>query len=357
MAALAAPPSETTPLRSLPAPQDSAPQLSGLRKAAILLASLSHEAAAAILQEMSEEEVRTVSRELAVLPPLDREEQDRVLREFLDSSGRRGLIDNGGFQKVNSILVSAFGPEAGKRLADQLLESMHPEPSSRDLLRQADPDVLARVVQSEHPQTIALVLCQLETAAAAQFLRALPAELKPEVTRRAASLEQVSPEVLERLTRSIRGKLSAASGASFQAFGGVRTVADLLNQVDADEAEQILQTIGAENPQLDQEIRRLMFVFDDLINVSPDSLRALVGRLDRKVLTVALKGSNPELKKKFTSLMSSRAAEMLAEDMQALGPVRIKDVEEAQQKIIATVKQMEADGLLSVRGGAEEFVE
>jgi flagellar motor switch protein FliG len=213
-------------------------------------------------------------------------------------------------------------------------------------------------MNSENPQTIALVLCQLDGDQAAQFLRSLPTELRPEVARRAAALDKISPEVLQRVTRSVHVRLRAMGDSPLQAFGGVRVVADLLNRVDPAEAEAILEKINQENPQLDEEIRRLMFVFEDLLKVSPDGVRALMARVDRKILTVALKGSSPQLRKHFMSLMSSRASEMLVEDMQALGPVRIKDVSDAQQKVIATAKQMEAEGQIALRGaGEQEFVE
>ena len=338
--------------------QEHGPRLTGRRKAAILLASLSHEAAAAIFNKMPEDEVHAVSREFAVLSAVSQEERDTVLQEFLEHSGNRGALEGGGFERVQSILLSAFGPEGGKRIADRLAESMNPAPSSAELLRKADPVNLAKVMQAENPQTIALVLCQLEAEPAAQFLRSLEPDLRAEVARRAAALDQVSSEVLSRVALSVHSRLRAVDESPLQAFGGVRVVADLLNRVDSGEAEAILEKINEESPQLDQEIRRLMFVFEDLLKVSPDSLRALVGRLDRKVLTVALKGSSPELKKHFMSLMSTRASEMLLEDMQALGPVRIKDVGDAQQNIIATVKQMEADGQMVLRGGgAQEFVD
>jgi flagellar motor switch protein FliG len=308
---------------------------------------------------MSEEEVHSVSREIALLSAVSWEERRAVLLEFLEQSGKPDLLEGGGLERVQSILLSAFGPEGGRRIADRLAKSMNPEAATgSELLRKADPGTLAKVMNSENPQTIALVLCQLDGDQAAQFLRSLPTELRPEVARRAAALDKISPEVLQRVTRSVHVRLRAMGDSPLQAFGGVRVVADLLNRVDPAEAEAILEKINQENPQLDEEIRRLMFVFEDLLKVSPDGVRALMARVDRKILTVALKGSSPQLRKHFMSLMSSRASEMLVEDMQALGPVRIKDVSDAQQKVIATAKQMEAEGQIALRGaGEQEFVE
>jgi flagellar motor switch protein FliG len=332
--------------------------LTGPRKAAILLASLNQEATSAILQNLSAEEVHEVARELSNLSHVSNDDRASVLQEFVEMAGNQDMACVGGFEHARSALVSAFGAETGMRMAEKLVDPTKLGSSPIDMLRRADPEYLAKVIHSEHPQVVALVLCQLDTTAAARLLSALPPELRPDVTRRAAALDQVSPEVLDRIARSITAKLESVTASSLLPSGGVRVVAELLNQVDPSTTDEILTSIGAEDPQLDQAIRHLMFVFEDLLQISQDSLRTLLGRIDKKLLTTALKGSTPALKKHFTSLMSSRAADMLNEDMQALGPVRIKDVEEAQQKIVATAKQLQSEGVVSLKSGAaEEFVE
>jgi len=350
MAALAAPADVQIPEQpEIPA---------GPRKAAILLASLSEESIAAMLQKLSESEVRQVIRELSTLSSVSREERTAVLQEFVERASPQYALCAGGFERARSVLLSAFGPETGKHLVEDLTQSIHPEPAPIEVLRKADPDHLAKIIHAEHPQVIALVLCQLDTAPAAQLLEALPSALRPEIARRAAALDQIAPEVLERIAKSIVSRLSAASSSGLQSSGGVRTVAELLNRMDPSATTEILTSIAADDTNLDQSIRYLMFVFEDFLKLRPEALRTLLGRLDKKLLTVALKGSSPALKKHFTSLMSTRAAEMLNEDMQALGPVRIKDVEEAQQKIVAMAKQPQAEGLISLQsGGSEEFVE
>ena len=329
-------------------------RIPGRRKAAILLAALGDEISALVLRNLREEEVHDVSRELSVLSNVDEDDRLAVLREFLQTYEHRELLTAGGIDYVTSILLSAFGPETGKRMADRLLKSMGTDMPSVDSLRKADPEHLAKVLHREHPQTTALVLCHLGTSQAAQLLSALPPEVRADVVRRMAALDQVSPEIVNRIARSIAGKLRILGESSLEAFGGVRAVAEVLNRVEASATEEILVQITAENPALGETIRQLMFVFDDLMHVSPEALRAIVSRVDRKLLTMALKGCNANQKKQFTSQMSARAADMLNEDMQALGPVRIRDVEEAQQKIIAIARQLQTEGVISLQSAADE---
>jgi flagellar motor switch protein FliG len=243
-------------------------------------------------------------------------------------------------------------------MAERLLKSINTVAPDIDSLRNVAPQHLAKIVQCEHPQTIALIMCHLDTPRAAKLLTELPAALRTDIARRMAALDQISPETVNRIVKIIGGKLRMAGQSSLEEYGGVRAVAGLLNHVDSTTTEEILETIGNEDPALCQTIRNLMFVFEDLLNVSQDAMRALIGRIDRKQMTTALKGASPKIRGHFTSLMSSRAKEMLEEDMQALGPVRIRDVEEAQQKIIAAARQLQAEGVISLSAsGPEQYVE
>jgi flagellar motor switch protein FliG len=332
--------------------------LPGHRKAAILLTFIGNQASAAILRQLTEEEVHGITRELSLLPSPTDDERQSVLRDFVAKAERPDTLGIGGIEYATSVLLEAFGPETGNRMTERLLKSINTETPSIDSLRKADPQHLARIIQSEHPQTIALIMCRLGTPQAAKLLSEFPPALRSDVARRMASLDQISPEVVNRIAKIIGGKLRLAGESSLEAYVGVRAVAEVLNQVDSATTEEILETIGSEDATLGQTIRHLMFVFEDLLKLSQESMRALLGRIDRKVLTTALKGASPKIKGHFTSLMSASAKEMLEEDMQALGPVRIKDVEEAQQKIIATARQLEAEGAISLSAaGTEQFVE
>ena len=239
-------------------------------------------------------------------------------------------------------------------MADRLLKSIVTDMPSIESLRKADPEHLAKVLHEEHPQALALVMCHLGTAQAAGLLTALPADLRPEVTRRMAALDQISPEIVNRIAKSVASKLRILGESSLEAYGGVRAVAEVLNRVDATTTEQIMQKIEEQDSDLGEAIRDLMFVFDDFIHVSREAIQIILNNTDRKLLTMALKGAMPELKKHFTGLMSSRATEMLEEDMEVLGAVRVKDVEEAQHRIIATARELQGKGLISLQTAAAE---
>jgi len=331
----------------------------GYRKAAILLTSVGDEASAAILRQLTEDEVHGVTREISLLGKLSDQDRQDVLEEFVSVAENPFALQPRGFGYATSVLLTAFGPNDGKRMADRLLQSIEGDiPANDDVLRRADPQQLAKIVVREHPQTIALILCHVGTANASKLLGGLPEELRGQVVRRMASLDQVSPEIINRLVKLIESKLSIGGGSNLQPCGGIRAVAELLNRVEGPMSEEILQSLSSDDPELGQNIRQLMFTFEDLQNVTQDALRKLLAQVDRKILTLALKGSSPQLKQHFTSVMSSRAAEMLVEDMQALGPVRIKDVQDAQQQLIAIARQLQEKGEISLSaGGAEEFVE
>lgn len=337
-----------------PGQPSAATPITGRRKAAILLASLGDEASAAILRHLTEEQVNDLMREIGTLGRFSGQERTSVLSEYLanaeNPAGR-------GVEYATSVLLAAFGPEKGRRMAERLLRSVGRDGSSTEALRSADPQELAKIVQREHPQTLALVLSNLDTSKAARVLAGLPQTRRAQVIRRMAALDQVSPDVTNRLGKIVESKLRVVGASGSESFGGPRLVAELLNRVDATAAEQILNQITDEDPEMGQAIRQIMFVFEDLLNVSQDSLRKLIGKADRKILTMALKGSNPEIKKHFAAAMSQRAAEMLNEDMEALGPVRVKDVQAARQALISMARAMADAGEISLTTDREQYVD
>jgi len=301
-----------------------------------------------VLRQLSEEHVHEVTREISRLTTVSDEERRAVLNDFSKLHANAGLFVSGGIEYATSLLVSAFGQETGKRMADRVLRSLGFEMANIDTLQKADPQALAKVVYRESPQTIALILSHVGPAHAAKLLSALPAETRAEVTRRMASLDQISPGVVNKIARTIGAKLRLL-GETSEAYGGVRAVAEVLNLVDAGVSEGILDQITEMDPNLSQTVKDLMFVFEDLLKVDQQAMKSLLGKIDRKALTMALKGSTTRIKEHFTASMSGRASEMLIEDMEALGPVRIRDVMEAQQQIVALARQMEANGEISLR--------
>jgi len=333
------------------------PQPMGAREAAILLVSIGDENCAAVLRKLSEDQVHQVTREISLLGTVSDEERETVLKGFEQAVERARLFDSGGLEYAQSVLVAAFGPETGKRIAERVLKSLGTENANINSLQKADPQQLAKVVQREHPQAIALVLSHVGPAHAAKLLTALPDELKGDVVRRMAVLDQISPDVVNKIAKTLGARLRLLGESGLESYSGVRAVAEVLNRVDSSTSDRILSEITDQDPSLEQTIRNLMFVFDDLMHLDSKAMGTLVGRLDRKVLATALKGCSPTTKNHFTSTMSTRAAEMLSEDMDAMGPVRIRDVEEAQQTIIATARQLETDGVLSLKPSTgDQFV-
>jgi flagellar motor switch protein FliG len=327
----------------------SLPKIRGARKAAILLTMVGNEAGAEILRHLTEEDAHEVAREVSLLDNISEMERLQVIEDFLHVSQNLDLYRTGGLEYAKAVIYAAFGPDTGKRMVDRLVRSIGSSMAGIEALQKADPEHMAKIIHREHPQTIALVLCHLSTPQAARLLAALPAELRAPVIRRMATLEQISPEVIERLAKSICGKLRLAGESSLESCGGIRAVAEVLNHVDATASEEVLGQILADDPGLGQNIRQLMFVFADLVNISAESLKVILARADRKVLTLALKGAEPQMKKHIMSLMSTRAAEMLEEDLAALGPVRIREVQAAQQQVMTLAAQLQTEGAISLQ--------
>jgi flagellar motor switch protein FliG len=221
-------------------------------------------------------------------------------------------------------------------------------------IESADPQQLASALENEHPQAVALMLARLPAARAAAVLKALPLEMRPDVALRLASLDQISPEVAARIAEVISRRLQAFGDASPTKYGGIRAAGEIFNQLDAATSEEVLSGMEEVDANVAESIRNVMFVFDDLVKLDQSAIKELMSRVDRKLLTVALKGTSEQLKQKILKSMSQRGAEMLLEDMEAAGPVRIRDVEAAQQQVIALVRQLERDGLVSTSG--EQYI-
>lgn len=243
-------------------------------------------------------------------------------------------------------------------MLDRLVKAMAAEPASFDALQKADPQQLAKFIHSEHPQTIALVLSHLNSSQAAALLTSLPVEIRSDVALRMASLDQISPEVISKIVEIIGHKLKSLGEVSRESCGGVRAVAEMFNRLDMDTSREILEHIENQDQNLVETIRHLMFVFEDLLKIEAAGIKEVLSRVDRKVLTVALKGTSDKLRDHFTSNMSQRGAEMMREDMESLGPIKIKEVEAAQQQIISLLRQLEAENIVSLKGaGGDQFVE
>lgn len=331
------------------------PSMTGPKKAAILLVTLGEDASARLIKQLNSEEIQAVSEAVLNLGTVPVEEAQTVLEEFQQAALR--IAGRGGFDTTRRILTSAFGAEMGNRLAERMPKARVEDSASFDPLQNADPRQLAKFIHDEHPQTMALILSHLNTAQASSLLSSLPPEMRSDVIMRMATLDQIAPEIISKIAAVVGQRLKSLGQFKREATGGVRAVADILNRLDSEASNEVLQHVGEQDQELADTIRQRMFVFDDLVALDSNGVKELLARVDRKLLIVGLKGTTDELKTLIMQGMSQRGAEMLKEDMEAAGPVKIKDVEAAQQQIIAVVKQLEAEGTISLKGGGgDEYV-
>jgi len=328
----------------------------GIRKAAMLLVSLGDQIGGKILSNLSEEEVQQVTKEVAKVRSISSVELEGVLEEFHNLMLATDYVVSGGMDYARKMLVAAFGPEAGVRLLERLPKDLGNKASSFGALKKAEPKQLARFLQLEHPQTVALILSHLDSSKSAALLSSLPEDGRADVALRMAALDQIAPEIIGKIASVIEEKLKALGDFSRESHGGVRAVAEMFNRLDSSMSEALLVNIEQRDSNTAASIRHLMFVFEDFLSIDPKSIKEVLARVDKKVLTLALKGTSDALKNHFTSCMSQRGAEMLKEDMEAAGPVRIRDVEAAQKQSIAKVKELQAEGVVSLKGGSDEYV-
>jgi flagellar motor switch protein FliG len=322
-------------------------KLSGQQKAAILLVTLGEKLGGEILKQLNEEEVKSVSKAIARLEKVTPSQTEAVLEEFCQSALGGG--GRGGFDYAKRMLSNAFGPEGAKRLAENLPKSGRGN-KNIESLQKADPQLLSRFIEGEHPQTIALILSHLSAAQAASLIANLPPALRSDVVARIADLDRVSNDVVARISVVIGEKLKSVGEVKTEPHGGPRTVAEILNRMDSAVSEEILTSMQEQQALVDA-IRHYMFTFEDLLLIDSMAMKEVVAKIDRKLLTIALKGTSDQLKNHFLQCMSARGGEMLREDMDAAGPVRIRDVESAQQQILAVVQQLQSEGVLSLKGG------
>jgi flagellar motor switch protein FliG len=281
-----------------------------------------------------------------------------VLNEFYQMTIAHQYVLKGGVEYARRVLLSAFGPELGKRMLDRMLKQLGGESLALDTLQKADPQQLAKFIHSEHPQTIALILSHLNPGQGAGLLASLPDELRADVALRMANLDQISPDVVNKIANIIGVRLRELGEVDRQSTGGVHAVAEMFNRMDSVSSKQLMERIEQTDAKLGETIRHLMFVFEDMLMVDQNGIKEMLSRVDRKVLTVALKGTSEQLKQHFMSAMSQRGAEMMREDMDALGPMKIKDVENAQQQVILVLRQLETEGIVNLKGGgSDQYVE
>jgi flagellar motor switch protein FliG len=329
--------------------------ISGARKAAILLTVLGEDSAATVFRNLDEKELQRVADEVAGLGSVPVEVSLQVFEEYQRLTQAQDYIIQGGHDLARRLLVKAFGETDAESIMQRLTKSRELNPL--ESLQRADPQKLARFLEAEHPQTIALILGQLGDRQASALLMNLPNDIRAEAVKRLANLRRFSPEMAERVSIVLAQRLKAVGEQGKRAYSGFQSVADIMNCIDTTVAQEILADIENEEPTLAISIRDLMFTFEDFLQVNESQVRELTGSVDKRVLATALKGANEELKNHFFRTMSSRAIEMLKEDIESLGPVRNKDVLKAQSDIVAIARQLEAEGKIVLKGEAnDEYV-
>jgi len=328
----------------------------GLTKVAVFLLAVGQETAGAILRQMDRDMVEDLSRELASLGPVSPEARDAILDEFYNIALAKQYASEGGLGYARAVLEKAMPKDEAFKIMQQIEHQVHQQPFS--FLQKAETGNLLTFMQDEHPQTIALILAHLPSSKGSEILAGLPPAKQIEVVTRVANMEQTNPEVIREVEQGLAQRMAGIVSQRFQKVGGVEAVAEMLNLADRATEKGILETLEAEDPELVEQIRRLMFVFEDILMVNDKGIQAVLKEVDHDELALALKTASPEMKEKIFKNMSERAAQLIKEEMEYMGPVRLSDVEAAQQRIVDIVRKLEDAGqiILSGRGDSDVVV-
>ncbi|MDR3193076.1 MAG: flagellar motor switch protein FliG [Treponema sp.] len=330
-------------------------EFNGRQKAAIFLVSVGSEISSEIFKYLREDEIETLTFEIARMETIEPEQKDEVLQEFQELMMANQFITTGGIDYARELLEKSLGSQKAIDIINRLTSSLQVRPF--DFIRRTDPAHLLNFIQQEHPQTIALILAYLEPNKASVILQNLPNEIQHDVARRIATMDRTSPEVLREVERVLEKKLSTLSSEDYTTAGGVGNIVEILNLVDRASEKQIIEALEDEDPELAEEIKKRMFVFEDIVTLDDRAIQKVLREVDSQELSKALKSVDTEVQDKIFRNMSKRAAQMLKEDMEYMGPIRLKDVEESQQKIVSIIRHLEDTGEIVVaRSGEDEMV-
>lgn len=332
-----------------------ASRLNGRQKAAILLISMGKDASSKIFKHLPDEEIDKVTLAIANIHRVDASEKEKVLEEFHQMCIAQDFLAMGGINYAQDVLESALGKERAKEIIQRLTTQLQIKPF--DFARRIDAMQIYHFLEGEHPQTIALVLAHLDPPQASIILASLPTELQSDVARRIALLEQTSPEVIAEVEQILERKLATTIRQDFTVIGGIDSIVGILNGVDRGTEKSILDHLGTRNLQLVEEIKKRMFVFEDIISLDRRAIQSVIQEVENKDLLLSLKAASPEVKKVIMSNMSKRMSETFEEEMQYLGPVRVRDVEDAQGRIVSVIRRLEDMGEIVIsRGGTDEVL-
>ncbi len=329
--------------------------LTNRQKAAVILTVLGPEVSGKIIRHLDDNQIEVLSLELARLERVGPDERQKVIDEFYELALAQDYIAEGGVDNAKQMLMNAFGEEKANTVLKKVVSAMQVVPF--EFLRKADPNQVLSFIQDEHPQTVALILAWLPVTSAAAILSKLPGELRSEVASRIGTMEQTPPEYIRKVEQVLEKKVSSLLSQEMTSAGGPKALVDLLNRVDRSTERLIIDGLVDTNPELADAIKNMMFVFEDIVQLDDRAIQSVLREIDTKELATALKGVNPEVQNKIYKNMSERAVSMLKEDMEFMGPVRLKVVEEAQQKFVAIIRKLEESGdIVLSRGGEEEML-
>ncbi len=329
--------------------------LTGRQKAAILLISLGPDVSASVYKHLSEEEIERLTLEISSVRKVDAAEKEGILEEFHNIALAQDYITQGGIGYAKEVLEKALGAEQASIIINRLTSSLQVRPF--DFARKADPAQILNFIQNEHPQTIALILSYLEPSQAGQILSELPQEVQADIARRIAIMDSTSPEIINEVEQILERKLSATVTQDYTLTGGIEAVVDVLNGVDRSTERTILDALEIQDPELAEEIKKRMFVFEDIVTLDGRAIQRVIRDSDNEDLRLALKVASEEVKTIVFKNMSKRMVDTFMEEMEYMGPVRLRDVEEAQSRIVAVIRRLEELGEIVVaRGGGDDII-
>jgi len=330
--------------------------ITGKQKAAIILLVLGEEITAEVFKHLTDDEIQDISREISVIGAVSSQITDSVVEDFYNLTMAKEYLTMGGIEYAKRVLIKSLGAEEARKIIDRLVKMLE-KSTGFSSLEKVNPQQLSKFIQNEHPQTIALILAHLSASQAAELIASLPEDMRSEIIIRMANLEEISPEIVKKISGVLDQKLEALGSYSLEEYGGVKAVAELFNRMDRRASRSVLEQIESRDPELTASIRDLMFVFEDILLIDDQGIMEILKRADKKSLAIGLKGANEELQAKFFRNMSQRAAEMMKEEMEYLGPIRVKDVEKSQHEVVEIVRGLEEEGVLVIGGaGGEEYV-
>lgn len=329
--------------------------LTGIQKAAILMIALGSDNSANVIKHLSDSEIDQLTLEMANVGKISPEQRDHVVEEFHQMCVASDYISQGGIEYAREVLERALGETRAFEIISRLSISLKMRPF--DLVRRTDPKQLFSFIQGEHPQTIALIMTHLPVDKAATLLASLNQDRQADVARRIATMGRTSPEVLKEIEKVLERKISSLAPTDYTASGGIQSIVDVLNRTDPGTVKVVMDSLEIDDPDLAEQIKRQMFVFEDIVMLDDRGIQLVLREVETKDLGLALKGSNPEVAQKIMTNMSTRASQMLKDDMEFMGPVRLRDVEDAQQRIVKVTRKLEESGAIVIsRGGSDEII-